>query len=160
MKYFYEVLNLNTAIIKKVINVHNFNELWTIYLYNVNVHLRIYKSSLKTDLVPLSEILPYHKIHILLIICGEKLLLFSIFTIIPWKKVCGYQLLQTSEHSCAKIYQKLLQLQINQWKMQKFFITNNKQYMILLYSCTYVVYRIKLLWQTTLVDFGIYNQST
>ena len=24
-----------------------------------NVHLRIYKSSLKTDLVPLSEILPY-----------------------------------------------------------------------------------------------------
>ena len=61
MKYFYEILNLNTAIIKKVINVHNPNELWTIYPHNVNVQLRIYKLSLNTDLVPLSEILPCKK---------------------------------------------------------------------------------------------------
>ena len=44
-------------------------------------------------------------------------------------------------------------------KCKSFFITNNKQYMILLYSCTYVVYRTKLLWQITLVDFGIYDLS-
>ena len=92
------------------------------------------------------------KYHILLIIHSEKFSLFSIFTIIPWEKVCSYQLLQTFQaFACKNSLKKLMQLQINRWKMQKFFITNIKQYRLLLYSCTYVAYSTKLLWQITLV---------
>ena len=100
-----------------------------------------------------------HKIHILLIICREKLLLFSIFTIIPWKRFAV-----TSYYKLPSIHvqnlPKTSAVANQSVKNAKVFFANNKQYMILLYSCTYVVYKTKLLWQITSLDFGIYDQST
>ena len=56
--------------------------------------------------------------HILFIICGEKLLLFHVFTFIPEKNVCGFlpvfisfhsihvQNLPKNFHSCEAIHEK------------------------------------------------------
>ena len=76
------------------------------------------------------------KYHILLIIHGEKLLLFHIFTFIPRKAFTVISFYKISKHLHAKICQKNCSCKPI-CKNVKLFIANIKQYGLLLYSCIY-----------------------
>ena len=135
------------------------------------MHLWIYKSSLKTDLVPLSEILPYKEyvhmyINCQVYVCYMCTYMYTYihmhmyilsfheirFVVISYCKLLTIYVQKFTENfcSCKSIGEK------RKSSLSQIISTS---YMILLYSCTYVVYRIKLLWQITLVDFSIYDQS-